>query len=151
MQEKSEKVIFHWRKFRDHSEVSIISLESFWHPWTKGQLISKAIYGLLTSPKKRLKEFVFLSWRLGNTWNLNFDFKFQVFLSCQFVFWEKLRLDNFVSRSTDLYQQKNLRYVSDINLFFQFSIEYCNAYWWSVCLGKIVKSLVTFWVSSWIS
>ena len=24
-------------------------------------------------------EFDFLSWRLGNTWNLNFDFKFQVF------------------------------------------------------------------------
>ena len=28
---------------------------------TKGQLISKAIYGLLTSHKKRTNEFVFLS------------------------------------------------------------------------------------------
>ena len=30
--------------------------------WTyKGQLISKAIYGLLTSPKKQTNKFVFLS------------------------------------------------------------------------------------------
>ena len=28
-----------------------------------------------------MDEFVFLSWWLGNTWNLNFDFKFQVFPS----------------------------------------------------------------------
>ena len=49
----------------------------------KGQLILKAIYGLLTSPKKRTNESVFLSWRLGNTWNLNFDFKFQVLPSRQ--------------------------------------------------------------------
>ena len=73
--------------------------------WPKFQLISKAIYGLLTSPKKWMNEFAFLSWRLGNTWNLNFDFwvvriEKQI---CLFVFWEKLRLDNFVSRSTDLY------------------------------------------------
>ena len=31
----------------------------------------------VTSPKKPTNEFVFLSWRLGNTWNLKF--KFQVF------------------------------------------------------------------------
>ena len=30
-----------------------------------------------------MNEFVFLSWRLGNTWNLKSKFKFQVFLSCQ--------------------------------------------------------------------
>ena len=41
----------------------------------KGQLISKEIYGLPTSSKKQTNKFVFLSWRLGNTWNLNFDFK----------------------------------------------------------------------------
>ena len=33
--------------------------------------------------KKRKDESLFLSWRLGNTWNLNFDFKFQVFRSHQ--------------------------------------------------------------------
>ena len=33
----------------------------------------------VTSPKKRTNQFVFLSWRLGNIWNLNFNFKFQVY------------------------------------------------------------------------
>ena len=56
-------------------------LKMDWIGFAKGQLISKAIYGLLTSPKKWTNEFVFLSWRLGNTWNLNFDFKLQVFPS----------------------------------------------------------------------
>ena len=37
----------------------------------------------ITSTKKWTAEFVFLSWRLGNTWNLNFDFKFQIFPSRQ--------------------------------------------------------------------
>ena len=32
---------------------------------------------------KQTNEFVFVSWRLENTWNLNFDIKFQVFLSRQ--------------------------------------------------------------------
>ena len=36
-----------------------------------------------TSPKKQMNEFVFLSWWLRNTWSLNLDFKFQVFLSRQ--------------------------------------------------------------------
>ena len=36
-----------------------------------------------TSPKKQTNEFVFLSWRLGNTWNLKSKFKFQVFPSHQ--------------------------------------------------------------------
>ena len=31
--------------------------------------------------QQRTDKFVFLSCRLGNTWHLNFDFKFQVFLS----------------------------------------------------------------------
>ena len=37
----------------------------------------------ITSTKKWMDQFVFLSWRLGNTWNLNFEFKFQVIQSCQ--------------------------------------------------------------------
>jgi hypothetical protein len=56
---------------------------------------------------------------IPSTWNLYFDFKFQVFPSrqdrkknCFFVFWEKLRLDNFVSRSTDLYLQFPVRSIS---------------------------------------
>ena len=56
----------------------------------------------VTSPKKRTDKFVFLSWRLENTWNLNFDFKFKYFRVvriekqiCPFVFWKKLQLDNF--------------------------------------------------------
>ena len=73
----------------------------------KGQLISKEIYGLPTSSKKQTNKFVFLSWRLGNTWNLNFDFKYFRFVTIEkqihsFVFWEKLQFGNFVSRSTDL-------------------------------------------------
>ena len=63
----------------------------------------------VTSPKKGTDKFVFLSWRLENTWNLNFYFKFQVFPSCQdrktnssVYFLVKLWLDNFVLRSTDL-------------------------------------------------
>ena len=32
----------------------------------------------VTSPKKWTNKFVFLSWRLGNTWNLKLKFKFQV-------------------------------------------------------------------------
>ena len=41
---------------------------------------------------------------IPSTWNLNFDFKFQVFPDCHsFVrFWEKFWLCNFVLRSTDL-------------------------------------------------
>ena len=45
--------------------------------------ISKQNCWAVTSPKKGMDEFVFLSWRLGNTWNLNFDFKFWVFPSHQ--------------------------------------------------------------------
>ena len=68
----------------------------------KGQLISKEIYGLPTSSKKQTNKFVFLSWRLGNTWNLKSIFQFQVIPSRQdrktnlFVrFWEKFRLKKF--------------------------------------------------------
>ena len=53
---------------------------------TKGQLISKAIYGLLTSPKKRKDEFVlfaFYSSRQANQIR-------------PFVFWENLRLANLL-------------------------------------------------------
>ena len=72
---------------------------------SKGQWILKQNWQSVTSPKKWTNELVFLSWRLGNTWNLNFDFKFQVFPCHQdrkhirpFVFREKLWLDDFVSR-----------------------------------------------------
>ena len=62
----------------------------------------------VTSPKKE-KNIFFLSWWLGNTWNLKSKFKFQVFPSRQdrkthlfICLWEKFQLNNFVSRSTDL-------------------------------------------------
>ena len=53
-------------------------------------------------------ESVLLSWQIGNTWNQNSSFMyFQVVRIAKqihlFLFWEKLRLNNFVSRSTDLY------------------------------------------------
>ena len=48
-----------------------------------GQQISKQNCRTITSPKKQMNKFVFLSWWLWNTWNLNFDFKFQVFPSGQ--------------------------------------------------------------------
>ena len=38
---------------------------------------------VVTSPKNWTNKFVFLYQWLGKTCNLNFDFKFQVFLSCQ--------------------------------------------------------------------
>ena len=38
---------------------------------------------VVTSPKKWTNEFIFLSWWSRNIWNLNFDFKFQVFLDRQ--------------------------------------------------------------------
>ena len=46
---------------------------------------------------------------MENAMNLNFDFMFQVYFQVvwiekqivSFVFWEKLRLNNFVSRSTN--------------------------------------------------
>ena len=60
-----------------------------------------------TSPKKRTYEFVFLSWRLGNTWNLNFDFKFQVFLSRQ-----DRKINSFVHFS-------GRSYTSNITIFNQ--------------------------------
>ena len=51
----------------------------------KGQLISKAIYGLLTSPKKWKDEFVLLFY---SSWQTN--------RICPFVFWENLRLANLL-------------------------------------------------------
>ena len=49
---------------------------------SKGQYILKQNCRAVTSPRKRTN-LVFLSSRLGNTCNLNFDFKFQVLPSCQ--------------------------------------------------------------------
>ena len=47
----------------------------------KGHLISKQNCQAITSPKKQMNEFVFLSWQLGNTLNFKSKFKFQVFPS----------------------------------------------------------------------
>ena len=43
---------------------------------TKGQLISKAIYGLLTSPKKRTDEFVLFAFLLFTVNNSNSSVRF---------------------------------------------------------------------------
>ena len=53
---------------------------------TKGQLISKAIYGLLTSPKKRTDEFVLFAFLLFTANKSNYPF----------IFWENLRLANLL-------------------------------------------------------
>ena len=58
----------------------------------KGQLISKQNCRAVTSPKKRKKLIYILSIFSSQDSELH-----------TFVFWEKLRLDNFVSRLTDLY------------------------------------------------
>ena len=61
---------------------------------------------------KQTIKFVFLSWQSWNTWNLKTKFNFQVHMNhqdritiCLFVFLEKLQLNTFVSRSTDLYTE----------------------------------------------
>ena len=66
----------------------------------------------------------------GNTGNLNFDFMFQVFLSCKdrkqirsFVFWEKLGLDNFLLQSTDQGSRFFFRKSGEISLLV-YSITY---------------------------
>ena len=46
---------------------------------TKGQKISKQNCRAVTSLKKQMGEFVFLSWRLRNTWNLNRNSRFKYF------------------------------------------------------------------------
>ena len=50
-------------------------MAKFWEA-IKGQLISKAIYGLLTSPKNRTEEFVLFAFLLimANTSNLSVRF-----------------------------------------------------------------------------
>ena len=92
----------------------VISLHTYRSPHNLTDLGTMDIFSkrncrAVTSPKKQMNKLFFLSWWLWNTWNLNFDFKFQLFLGCQYrktnlfvCFWEKLTLDNFVSSSTDL-------------------------------------------------
>ena len=46
---------------------------------TKGQLISKQNCLAVTFHKKQTSEFVFLSWRPGNAWNLNRNSSFMYF------------------------------------------------------------------------
>ena len=88
------------RKLRPYGELTV---------QCKGQIILKGLLVSSNSPKKQTNKFVFLSWGPSNTWNLSFDFKFQVFQSDRmekqihlFVFWEEVRLDIFVFKSTDL-------------------------------------------------
>ena len=83
---------------------NIYYLSGTFHKVIKGQKISKQNCWAVTSPKKWTDKFVFLSWGFGNTsWILISSFKYfrekQIHL---FIFWEKLLLDNFFSRSTDL-------------------------------------------------
>ena len=87
----------------------------FWNQVGYGLKVSRSWNkncNVVTSPKKWTNEFIFLSWWSRNIWNLNFDFKFQVFQDRQdkkinwFVFFwggEKFQLNNFVLRSNDLY------------------------------------------------
>ena len=85
--------------------IFISPISTFIFLFVKGQLISKQNCRAVTSPKLQKSEFVFLSRWLRNTWNLNFDF-WVVRIEKQirsWFFWEKLRLDNFVWRSADLY------------------------------------------------
>ena len=79
---------------------SILACKYSYH--SKGQLILKQNCRAVTSPKKWKNEFVFLSWHSRNTWNLNFDFKCQVFPDCQgrktnsFIrFWDKFDVRQF--------------------------------------------------------
>ena len=63
---------------------------------TKGQSISKTIYGLLTSPKKRTDEFDLFA----------VNSKKQTKQICPFNFWEKLADHKLLSRLTDLKPEK---------------------------------------------
>ena len=74
----------------------------FWHRFasnvlhiTKGQYILKRNCRAADSPKKWTNVFVFISWTL-----LRIDKR-----NWLFVFWENLRLHNFVLRPTDLYSR----------------------------------------------
>ena len=57
-------------------------------PATKGQLISKAIYGLLTSPKKRTDKFVLFAFLffMANKSNSSINFLGES-TACQSAFW----------------------------------------------------------------
>ena len=69
--------------------------------------VSKRNCQVVTSPKKQSDEFVFLSRRLGYTWNMNFNLKYFQVVRIEkqirlFIFGRSLRLDIFVLRTTDL-------------------------------------------------
>ena len=85
--------------------------------------ISKQNWRAVTSPKKQTDKFAFLSWQLGNTWNMNFDFKFQVYI------WK----ESVVSNSISYFIQE--LYSSLKNLFSFFS--------WSDCIEE-VSNIVLF-------
>ena len=76
----------------------------------KGQIKPKADWRAVDSPKNRTNEFVFFAMTVRKNLKLEISISsFKYFRTVRiekqirsFVFWEKLRLDNFVSRSTDL-------------------------------------------------
>ena len=91
--------------------------------WKKAQALLCSKYEFLSDFFETYKVFILAQkchegvnlWQLVNTWNLKSKFKFHVFPSHQdrktnssIRFWEKLRLNNFVSRSTDLQTSFNL-------------------------------------------
>ena len=69
-----------------HSDVTLTPTDGRWRyalPIGKGQLISKVIYGLLTSPKKRMDEFVLFAFFYSSRQRNQIR---------PFVFWENLWL-----------------------------------------------------------
>ena len=91
--------------------------------------------------QKTNERICFLSWQLGNTGNLNFDFKFQVFLSHQDrktnSFWEKFWLNKFVLRSTD-----HPRNYQSIRLLLHFNL-WCPIL--SIIKLYFLKALAPWW------
>ena len=73
-----------------HSQICLpfraVGRSENWEGGVKVIRSRKKICRAVTSPKKRTNEFVFLSWRLGNTWNLNFDFDLGEVSARQFCF-----------------------------------------------------------------
>ena len=71
-------------KLCDHNNESSTIWEKDWRRTVvKGQYISKQNCWAITFQNKQTNEFVFRSWQLRNTCNLNFDLKFQVFRTRQ--------------------------------------------------------------------
>ena len=75
----------------------------------KGQLISKAIYGLVTSPKKRTDEFVLFAFLLFTANKSNSSIRFLgESTTCQSAFWFYLTLRYLVGRPVYIYWESVL-------------------------------------------